>query len=86
MDSKRIVVVGGRVPYDTRAMQEIMKEGYGVVVIGDRIPDYEYVPEPTERELTINPKCKNDHGERANRKLRDQPFYLRERNGKMRRY
>lgn len=27
--------------------------------------------------------CKNDHGERTNVKLRDQPFYARGRNGKM---
>ncbi|ABY63180.1 hypothetical protein ST201phi2-1p354 [Pseudomonas phage 201phi2-1] len=28
--------------------------------------------------------CKNDHGERTNHKLKDQPFYARGRNGKMR--
>lgn len=30
--------------------------------------------------------CKTDHGERTNYKLRDQPFYMRGRNGKMRGY
>lgn len=30
--------------------------------------------------------CKNDHGERTNYKLKDQPFYMRGRNGKMRGY
>jgi hypothetical protein len=30
--------------------------------------------------------CQNDHGERTNYKLRDQPFYMRGRNGKMRGY
>lgn len=30
--------------------------------------------------------CKQDHGERTNYKLRDQPFYMRGRNGKMRGY
>lgn len=28
--------------------------------------------------------CKLDHGERTNYKLKDQPFYMRGRNGKMR--
>ena len=30
--------------------------------------------------------CQTDHGERTNYKLRDQPFYMRGRNGKMRGY
>lgn len=30
--------------------------------------------------------CKTDHGERTNRKLRDQPFYQRGRNKKMKRF
>ncbi len=30
------------------------------------------------------PNCKNDHGDRTNHKLKDQPFYARGRNGKMR--
>lgn len=30
--------------------------------------------------------CDNDHGERTNYKLKDQPFYARGRNGKMRNY
>lgn len=28
--------------------------------------------------------CKNDHGDRTNRKLKDQPFYQRNKSGKMR--
>ena len=40
------------------------------------------------RELVSAQKgdCKNDHGERSNRKLRDQPFYQRGRNNKMKRF
>lgn len=36
----------------------------------------------------LKPKgdCKDDHGERSNNKLRDQPFYQRARNGKMRKH
>jgi hypothetical protein len=34
----------------------------------------------------INPDCKTDHGERTNYKLKDQPFYMRGRNGKMKGY
>lgn len=30
--------------------------------------------------------CKLDHGERTNRKLKDQPFFQRGRNGKMKQY
>jgi len=30
--------------------------------------------------------CENDHGERTNRKLKDQPFYLRGKTGKMRKW
>lgn len=31
-------------------------------------------------------EMKNDHGERTNRKLNNQPFYIRGHNGKMRKY
>lgn len=48
---------------------------------------------PDEYDFTIdecddfdNRDCKNDHGERTNYKLKDQPFYVRGRNGKMRKY
>lgn len=30
--------------------------------------------------------CKNDHGDRTNPKLRDQPFYQRANNGKMKKW
>lgn len=30
--------------------------------------------------------CKNDHGERTNKKLKDQPFYHRNRTGKLKKY
>jgi hypothetical protein len=36
--------------------------------------------------LKPNGDCKDDHGERSNNKLRDQPFYQRARNGKMRKH
>ncbi len=42
--------------------------------------DYNWLAAP------MVPDCKNDHGERTNRKLKDQPFYMRGRNGKMRGY
>lgn len=31
-------------------------------------------------------EMKSDHGERTNRKLKDQPFYARAHNGKMRKF
>lgn len=35
---------------------------------------------------TYKGEMKNDHGERTNRKLKDQPFYRRASKGKMRTY
>lgn len=36
--------------------------------------------------MSQNKDCKNDHGERTNHKLKDQPFFQRGRNGKMKTY
>lgn len=33
-----------------------------------------------------NPDCTEDHGERTNKKLKDQPFFQRQRSGKMKHY
>ena len=42
-------------------------------------------PAPAQEEIQeTSGLCKTDHGERTNRKLRDQPFYQRDRKGKMR--
>lgn len=50
--------------------------------------DYYYEPTPVQEEFQRgqNPICDTDHGERTNHKLKDQPFYQRGRNGKMRNY
>jgi broad specificity phosphatase PhoE len=53
----------------------------------------EMTPEEKLRELcgpqwggAYKGEMKNDHGERTNRKLKDQPFYHRSGNKKMRRF
>lgn len=53
----------------------------------DRVRDW-LGPDPIYDDglYQINPDCKTDHGERTNFKIKDQPFYLRGRNGKMRGY
>lgn len=52
-------------------------------------PDLDWMgPDPVETCDEYGPvsDCKQDHGERTNYKLKDQPFYMRGRNGKMRGY
>ena len=45
------------------------------------------VDDASEEEMRRrNTTSKADHGERTNRKLRSQPFYQRQRNGKMKHY
>lgn len=45
-------------------------------------------PDPVQEDCDymVSGDCKTDHGERTNYKLRDQPFYMRGRNGKMRKH
>lgn len=47
---------------------------------------YDHVAEPMQDEYGEPSKCETDHGERTNYKLKDQPFYMRSRNGKMRKF
>lgn len=52
---------------------------------------YYHMPDPvddaSEEEMRRrNSTSKADHGERTNRKLKAQPFYQRNRNGKMKHY
>jgi hypothetical protein len=47
---------------------------------------HEAIPVQEEDYNVASGDCETDHGERTNYKLRDQPFYMRGRNGKMRGY
>ena len=52
-------------------------------MLHDHYPD-EAVP--CSENIFESSKCETDHGERTNYKLKDQPFYMRSRNGKMRKF
>lgn len=72
MESKKTILVGGY-PGDYEYLTRLIGE---------------YSQDPAELDFNQGGlgDCKQDHGERTNYKLRDQPFYMRGRNGKMRNY
>lgn len=80
MDDKRVVLISNEGPSPESIQRWI-----------NTLKHYEDLgPDPAEcdgDEWSVpDSDCKNDHGERTNYKLRDQPFYMRGRNGKMRGY
>lgn len=81
---------------DTTAMERYAKKQVVLVTSGQTLQDYfgpdfdinDLGPDPVQddEDCVASGDCKNDHGERTNYKLRDQPFYARGRNGKMKRF
>lgn len=81
---------------DTSVMERYAKKHVVLVAGGQILKDYfgpdfdinDLGPDPIQYDeaCVAGGDCKNDHGERTNYKLRDQPFYARGRNGKMKRF
>jgi hypothetical protein len=78
----RVILVGGDSGVSPSLMETLMK-----AEITARDIDYDWMgPDPIQDDFIPESDCKLDHGERTNYKLKDQPFYMRGRNGKMRGY
>ena len=78
MDDKRVILISNEGPSPESIQRWI-----------NTFKHYEDLgPDPAQEECdnVASGDCPTDHGERTNHKLRDQPFYMRGRNGKMRGY
>lgn len=83
----RTVLIGGL----SHRMLSVVLSTELISKLSDDIPDPDLDwlgADPVDESDEYGPvsDCKQDHGERTNYKLKDQPFYMRGRNGKMRGY
>lgn len=90
---RRIVLIGDHFKLSRSTMDALIDAARHMSLAIHAVPQYpkfhneEYVTQYDGDDYPgYNPDCKNDHGERTNYKLKDQPFYQRGRNGKMRTY
>lgn len=83
----RVILVGYNPDYG-RKLAARLSDAMLANDLGQRVDDY-WGPTPCCEEdgfPSINPDCETDHGERTNRKLKDQPFYRRGHDGRMRKW